>query len=239
MNLQHQIIKRISKLIAFFFIIEILLCWKLWFPINREFPMMSTFSWLDFSIGLFGNGILSLALLIALILILIDQYKNLAIAMLVSCLFIFILEDITRFQPWVYMQTALLILLNLNKNGRENAILSGALLLVALIYIWSGFQKLNLGFLKDTFPWLLSTFGFNFQIEADQPLTGFNYLFALIPLLELSIGLFLLIPKTRKIGIIIGLLMHLFILISLGPIGHHWNLIVLKMFHRLQKLYHQ
>ena len=212
---------------AFFFIIEILLCWKLWFPIDREFPMMSAFSWLDFSIGIPGDGILSLAILISLLFILIDKYKSLAIVIMVSCLLVTILEDITRFQPWVYMQGALLILLSFNKKGRENAILSGALLIVALIYMWSGIQKLNLGFLRDTFPWLLSTFEFNFQIEPDQPLTSFNYLFALVPLLEFSIGLFLLIPKTRKIGIIIGLLMHLFIMLSLGPTGHNWNLIVL------------
>lgn len=226
MRLHNQMIKSLSQLMAFSFIAEILLSWKLWFPVDREFPMMSAFSWLDFSIGAVGDGILSLALLIALVFIVFNKHRNLAIIMTISCLLVLILEDITRFQPWVYMQGAILILISVNKKGREKAILSGAMLIVALVYIWSGIQKLNLGFLRDTFPWVLSAFGLDFQIESDQTLGTFNYIFVIAPILEFSIGLFLLISKTRKIGIIAGLIMHFFILLSLGPTGHNWNIIV-------------
>jgi len=189
--------------------------------------MMSAFSWLEFSIGASGDGILSLALLTALVFILIDRHRKLAIVMTLSCLLVLVLEDITRFQPWVYTQGTILILISFYKQGRENAIQSGAMLVIALVYIWSGIQKLNLGFLRDTFPWILSAFGLDFQIDSDQPLGSINYLFVIVPILEFSIGLFLLIYKTRKIGIIMGLLMHLFILLSLGPTGHNWNIIVL------------
>jgi hypothetical protein len=226
MDLQNQMVKKTSQLMAFTFITEILICWKLWFPIDREFPMISAFSWLDFSIGTVGDGILSLALLIALVFVLINKNRKLAIIMTLSCLFVLALEDINRFQPWVYTQGAILTLIYFYKQGRENAIQSGVMLVVALVYIWSGIQKLNLGFLRDTFPWILSAFGLDFQNDPGQPLDSFNYLFSIVPILEFSIGLFLLISKTRKIGIIIGLLMHLFILLSLGPTGHNWNIIV-------------
>ena len=226
MGLQNQMIKNLSQLMAFALISEILISWKLWFPFGREFPMMSAFSWLDFSLGLVGDGILSLGLLVALAFIAIDKQRKPAIILAISCLFVLILEDITRFQPWVYTQGTILILIAFNKTGREKAILSGAMLVVALVYIWSGIQKFNLGFIRDTFPWFLSAYGLDFQSVSNQTIGDFNYIFIIVPLVEFSIGLFLLIHKTRKIAIIAGIVMHLFVLLSLGPTGHNWNMVV-------------
>lgn len=211
---------------AFSFLAEILMCWKLWFPIDREFPMISAFSWLDFSIGIAGDCAISFALLISLLFIAIDRRRNLSILLALGFLLILILEDINRLQPWVYSQGVILILILFNKEGREKATVSGAMLVVALMYMWSGIQKFNLGFLQDTFPWMLSAFGFDFQIPPEQAPSPINYIFILVPILEFSIGPLLLMSKTRNIGIIAGLIMHSFVLLSLGPTGHSWNRVV-------------
>jgi hypothetical protein len=47
-----------------------------------------------------------------------------------------------------------------------------------------------------------------------------------IPVFEICIAVFLLIPKTRTIGIISVLLTHLVSLYAIGPWGHDWNQIV-------------
>jgi hypothetical protein len=226
MKSQNQTVKILSQLMAVSFMAEILMCWKLWFPIDRGFPMISSFRWLDFSIGVAGDCLLSFALLISLLFIAIDRRRNPAIIMTLGFLLILILEDVNRFQPWVYTQGAILVLILFNREGREKATVSGALLVVAFMYMWSGIQKFNLGFLQDTFPWMLSAFGFDFQIPVGQTPGPIHYLFILVPIIELSMGLFLLVSKTRNLGIIAGLIMHSFVLLSLGPTGHNWNRVV-------------
>lgn len=226
MGLYNQMVKILSQLMAFTFITEILLSWKLWFPVDREFPMMSALSWFDFSVGIVGDGFLLFTLLIALIFIAIDKHRTFAISITLGCLVILVLEDITRFQPWVYTQGAILFLISFNNRKREKAILSGVMFIVASVYVWSGIQKFNLIFFRETFPWLLSAFGIDIRIDSKHAYDILNYLVAVIPLIEVLIGLFLLFTRTRKIGIITGLLMHSFIILSLGPSGHNWNIII-------------
>lgn len=48
---------RLSKLIALTLIIEISSSWKLWIPIDRDFPIVSAFSTLDFNLGSLGDGL--------------------------------------------------------------------------------------------------------------------------------------------------------------------------------------
>jgi len=212
-----------SQLIAICLLVEMLISWKLWFPFAREFPMISAFSWLDFTIGLAGDGLLCAGLVVSLVFIAAGKFRMNAIVILLSCLFVLILEDIARLQSWVYILVAILTALCLYKKGRENSILTGVVLIVAFVYMWSGIQKLNLGFIGDTFPWMLSAFGIDFRTESNLELGLLHYLFLIVPLIEFLIGVLLLNIRTRRVGIVVGILMHLFILLSIGPTGHNWN----------------
>lgn len=223
---QDYILKRLSTVIALSFLIEMVISWKLWVPINRTFPMVSTFKGLDFSLYVIGDSILTAAIFIVLLGIILQKLVKLCTIALLCCLSILILEDITRLQAWVYTQGILLLILSQNKKSRTKSILTGVLLLTALVYIWSGIQKMNLGFITQTFPWMLSTFGLDVQSGLYQSYPIIYYLFFLAPLYELTLGVFLLFSRTRKIGFIMGILMHIFILVSLGPTGHHWNIII-------------
>jgi len=200
--------------------------WKLWIPINRSFPMVSAFKSFDFSLGVIVDTILSVVVMLTLTGICIQKRVKLCTIVLLCCLFILILEDITRLQAWVYTQGVLLLILSQNKNNRTKSIFTGTLLLTALVYIWSGIQKMNLGFITQTFPWMLSTFGLDIQSGLYESYPIIYYLYIVAPLYELTIGIFLLLSRTRKTGIIMGISMHLFILLNLGPTGHSWNIIV-------------
>lgn len=219
-----NLLNRLSKLVAATFLVEMVISWKLWIPVNREFPLISAFSWLDFSLGVIGDVILTLGLVIALIHLFFRRHNRLAMIILSVSIGILILEDINRLQPWVYSQTGILFMLTKSKKS-ENSIISGILLILALVYMWTGFQKFNLGFMLETFPWLLSGINVSFATTAEQTLGAFHYLGILAPIVEISIGLLLFKSQTRKIGIIFGIGMHLFILLCIGPTGHSWNMV--------------
>jgi hypothetical protein len=87
-------------------------------------------------------------------------------------------------------------------------------------YVYSGLQKLNSKFVAEGFPWVLGT------LHLHIPITYLNYLGWIVPFIEISIGLSLLTRRFRKLGIVNGIVMHLFILYSFGPLGLDWNSVV-------------
>jgi uncharacterized membrane protein YphA (DoxX/SURF4 family) len=230
-QLEEKMIKRLSQLMAFSFIAEILVCWKMWIPIGREFPMISAFESIPISLGLIGDCILICFLFTSLILIILHKHSKLAFTVLLVCFVLLILEDIARLQPWVYGQTAILCLLCFqpkkpNTEELKKSILTGVLIVIAGIYLWSGLQKFNLNFIRETFPWLLSATGIDLIVPAGEPTPSINYSLFLVALGETILGLMIIFKKTRKIGMIGTLIMHVFILFSVGPLGHNWNQVV-------------
>lgn len=227
MTIKHKhLIPLLSRLIAMCLIVQIAISWKLWIPIDRSFPMVSAFSSLDFSMGIIGDSLLTTTLLLGLLLVILQKQTIRAVILITSCFVLLILEDITRLQPWVYNQSILLLLLAQYKKIKGTTIISGVLLLLSLVYLWSGIQKMNLGFIRQTFPWLLSGLNIDVTGSTHQSYYFLRYLFAAVALYEFFIGVLLLFSKKRKLGICLAIIMHLFILLSLGPTGHHWNIVV-------------
>jgi uncharacterized membrane protein YphA (DoxX/SURF4 family) len=107
--------------------------------------------------------------------------------------------------------------------ARQGAVLNTCRLLVASIYFWSGFQKMNLIFVSEIFPWMIEPFVKNWAPELKHwaNATGFA-----VPLLEAAMGISLLVPRLRKMAIGLALAMHSFILLCLGPLGQNWNTVV-------------
>ena len=69
-------------------------------------------------------------------------------------------------------------------------------LLVALIYIFSGIQKMNASFVPDTFQWMVNSFNSVLSKRQLGLITKFGYV---IPYFELSIGILLLVKPLRFI----------------------------------------
>jgi len=229
--MEEKMIKRLSQLMAFSFVAEIALCWKMWIPIGREFPMVSALESIPISLGVIGDCILMCFLLVSFFLIIIHKQSRLAFIILLVCFVLLILEDVARLQPWVYGQTAILGVLcfrpkKLDSPEIKKSVLTGVLIVVAGIYLWSGLQKFNLNFIRETFPWLLSATGIDLIVPAGDPTPTINYLLFLVAIGETALGLMIIFKRTRKIGMIGTLIMHLFILFSVGPLGHNWNQIV-------------
>jgi hypothetical protein len=142
--------------------------------------------------------------------------------MAIASLLIVIAQDQMRWQPWVYLYLLMLIpyLTQSGKGGNEKQILICLQLVIAGVYVWSGVQKMNSNFLDGTFAQIMRAFGFTSEFEVWRKL-GYA-----IPLAEVSIGVALLIPKLRTIGICAATFTHILILLYLSPLVLNHNSVV-------------
>ena len=137
-------------------------------------------------------------------------------------------EDQNRLQPWFFNYLFILCILLFYKQrvDEPNNFISVFIclqILVALIYIFSGLQKLNAFFVEDTFKWLISPLEHILNAKQFALFIRFG---KLVPYLELFIGLGLLIKPLRFIALPLVIIMHLFILLLLGPAGKSFNSVV-------------
>src|SRR5215203_1960461 len=138
---------------------------------------------------------------------------------------VLVLQDQNRLQPWFYQYSFMLGAVGLCNLGRLSA--EGALntcrLIVAFTYFWSGLQKAQVSFAENVYPWLIEPLVSHLPSEAASALGHGAYA---VPVMETAIGLGLLVRPLRKPAVVAAILMHAFILFSLGPWGHDWNSVV-------------
>jgi hypothetical protein len=141
---------------------------------------------------------------------------------------IFVFFDQMRLQPWFYQYLFMLAVLGLFSwnhfdTEKRQAALNTLRLIVASIYFFSGLQKINPVFITGVFPWLIEPIAKLFPAPFRISLLSAG---VIIPFLEMGIGIGLLFPKSRNYAVYFALLMHSFILFTLGPLGHNWNSVV-------------
>ena len=140
---------------------------------------------------------------------------------------IMVLFDQMRLQPWVYQYMWMLVVLGLyswritQKNNRY-VVLQTLRIIIASIYFFSGLQKVNPDFMATVFPWLVEPL--TALLPSAKP--AIESLGAIIPFMELAIGIALFVPKLRKTAVISATLMAGGILLLIGPLGHGWNSVV-------------
>ncbi|HVT11334.1 MAG TPA: DoxX family protein [Fimbriimonadaceae bacterium] len=132
-----------------------------------------------------------------------------------------ILFDVTRLQPWFYQYMLMFAVVGLTDWEAEEPAAPDrgwaiCALILAATYFWSGVQKINLSFGVNILPELLRAVG----------LASAKELWFLAPIVELSIGLLFLWPRTRTAGVALAVGMHAFLLAALGPFGMNYNAVV-------------
>jgi uncharacterized membrane protein YphA (DoxX/SURF4 family) len=198
-----------------------LLSVKLWVS-TRFYPLVPVFHWLP-RIPLPLDYICFSILLALLAGIVLAARPRPYILTFVVLFAIYSLFDQTRWQPWAYQYWLMLIALGCFSGKADDVVgerdvLNILRLMMGCTYFYSGFQKLNTRFAVEGMPWVLGTLRF--------PIPGLHYIGWIVPFIEVSIGLCLLTRRFRKIGIINGIIMHIFILYSFGPLGLNWNSVV-------------
>lgn len=218
-----QLIK-LTVLIGLF--TSILLSHNLWAG-DRWFPKTS---FIDNYIGIPApyDYIHLIILLGLLVFSFISQKKIPSILLLLFCLYL-CFDDQNRLQPWFYNYILILFILlfykyRVDESNNYTTVFISLQILVALIYIFSGIQKMNASFVPHTFEWMVSSFDTILSKRQLNLVTKFGYV---IPYFELIIGVGLLIKPLRYIIIPLVIIMHLFILIMSGSMGKNYNVVIL------------
>jgi uncharacterized membrane protein YphA (DoxX/SURF4 family) len=209
----HKIVIVISVCL----VIQLLLTWKIWVPLNRQFPLISAFNFLDLHYGAYADLAIYLFTIGCLIGLLFYPFNKILIGGTILAFLVFILEDITRFQPWLYIYALMLISIALFKNSEDDKALFIIRLILSATYIWSGLQKINHAFATETFPWLMQPLGLK-----DFFLQHYRLVYA-VPLIEILAGIGLIFKKTYKAAGIGLIMMHIVLIYALGPFGNSWN----------------
>lgn len=131
-------------------------------------------------------------------------------------LFMFI-QDQMRWQPWAYLYFSMLIPFVVKKH--DAGFINYLQILLIGLYLWGGLHKFSPDFINGTFTDILKRL---FGIDNQETIASLYYVGYLIPLIEVSIALALIFPKSRKIGVIGAISMHVFILIYLIKIDYNY-----------------
>ena len=201
------------------FLSQILLSKSLWYPANRQFFLVPMFDFMTLDFGNIGNIILFVGLLLSLVLALFYYKKNILLTAIVLFA-ILMLQDITRVQAWSYQYFLTFVILFIDwQKPRDSAFVALQYIMI-FTYFWSGLQKLNPHYVEVVHPWLFGVYKWS---EPFADIGNWAYASALF---EALIGIGLIFKKSRKLSVIGGLGMHVFILAMIGPWGEDWNSVV-------------
>ncbi len=141
--------------------------------------------------------------------------NKLLVGALVGSLVCSVLFDLNRLQPWVYWYALMFGVLAWSKSDKAHL----ALLIVA-VYVWGGLHKITPWFAEDNFPWFCGAFA----LTKPFGMPALGYVAAVG---EALLGPLLWWPKTRQVGLWAAMLMHIWIMLVLSPLGLDWNSLVM------------
>jgi uncharacterized membrane protein YphA (DoxX/SURF4 family) len=189
---------------------------KLWLN-NRYFPLSPLFEIIPSIPAPFDTVLLFLFALSCIVLLFFKASKWISYTT-IALLFIMLLNDINRLQPWVYMYS-LLILFYLLVKSQEKKMLFMRILFIS-VYFYSGWNKLNPHYFNEVINWFIQPF----EEWSSVSLHLFFYTVgSLIPVTEIAIGILFLTGKFQKAASISAVIIHLIILLSVGPLGYNYN----------------
>jgi uncharacterized membrane protein YphA (DoxX/SURF4 family) len=197
---------------------EMALCPRLWLA-ARTYPPAPAFGILP-PLPAAVDAAVFAALMLLLAWIAAAARPHREIAIWLSLAAGYALWDQTRWQPWLYQNAAMLLVLAISYARPDHPSARPLRWMVAAIYIWSGLHKWNSGFVEDVLPWMLEPFG------RWLPVKGGPGLAAAAAAMETALGVALLMPRLRKLAVASAVAMHGFILASLGPWGHNFDSVV-------------
>ncbi len=206
-----------------------LLSWKLWLS-TRLFPLSPVTDYLP-TVTYPIDHIWFLSILVVLAPISFLPRPRKLILVFVCLAALLSLWDQMRWQPWFYQYVFMLAAIGLlawkgNQAAGKRAALNGCRLIVASIYLWSGIQKLNVTFVRETWPDMASFLpGFWQNLVKSVP----PILIVLIPLVEIFVAFGLLTRRLRNGTVLAAVATHIVILFILILSGENtvvwpWNI---------------
>jgi len=198
---------------------------RLWTGIGKSFPAAAIVS-CPLSPGI--DQVLSGLVLLCCCLIVANKFRLAGTITLFASLFVLVLFDINRFQPWLYEYLIIIFLCSVPDNRshlsifeRSHKKLQFISLLLISVYFFSGLEKLNWRFLTIVGPWLLGlSHSLTTGIENDMTVIWMS---ASMAVAETGLAVLLCFSTTRMLGVALGTLMHATIFYVLGPFKMNTN----------------
>jgi len=204
----------------------IILSRRLWLT-GRSFPLVPLFNRGALPVPI-DYILLGLLLILPVIIAFIPHPRPLMVSLLIIVVVLGVFDQM-RWQPWLFQYAFLLAALAFSAGQRADdrkfrVTLNACALIIASTYFWSGVQKLNANFLKQTWPEFASKAIYLFpSVGSLIRLTGFT-----VPVIEIAIGIGLLTRRFRDVAVILAVGAHLFVLALLISSGENtvvwpWN----------------
>jgi uncharacterized membrane protein YphA (DoxX/SURF4 family) len=214
-----KIASGIARITALFWLIGKLITYKLWLS-TRLFPLAPVGNFLyapDWvHLGLFITSLLCLLALLAA-----PSFKVIP-PLLFTLEVLTCLLDQNRWQPWEYQYLFTLVIFAGYRN-KDAAMKNVLVFMLAAIYFYGGLSKLNEGFLLMQWDHMILTAYFKTPTAVVQN-TVVHLCGYLLGATEALAGIGLLFRPTRKVAAIFLALMHVFILLVVGPLGLRYNI---------------
>jgi hypothetical protein len=218
-TIQHHIL----RVVCVFWLVAKGISFTAWSGAGRLFPVIPAFGFLENVPAAVHTTLFCFSLAAMILLLLFPKVKTIAAVLVIvevsSCLL-----DVVRWQPWEY-QYLFITTIFLMSGPNSRSFYSGMVLITVSVYIFSGLHKLNGGFLYTIWESMILKGFFNISTRhiLDWKL---HYTGLLLPVVEAAAGLGLLFTKSRKAAAVLLMVMHMLLLILLGPWGLDYNIIV-------------
>lgn len=211
---------QLYKWLHFALQIQILISISLWCSGpggGRTFPVLPLFDVLE-SVPALVAVVLTIGLVVAIKAWLAGYWpEKIAIYVALGLMILLVMLDLNRLQVWVWMWM-LLWVATLSDNKPADRLPVHAWI-IAGIYFWSGLNKMTPWF-STNFDWFCQAF------SVTAPMAGNVVLSYASGIFEMLIGPALLYGPTRRAGIWMVTLLHVYILLVIGPLGLNYNFVV-------------
>lgn len=184
---------------------------------SRTFPLLPIFSGFPI-LPAPWDKLLFASMLLALVAA-VWFYRAAVLYFLAASLFAYC-EDQNRGQPWLYMYWVMLLLTLLPAPTS----LAACRWALAVVYLWGAIQKCNPIFFKKVPVWFVSP-AEHWHLPAFA-LEALRWAAASAPFLEIAIAVGLWFSKSRRPALVAIIVLHLFAVLFLGPLGHNYNWVV-------------
>jgi hypothetical protein len=192
--------------------------WKLWTP-QSQFPQIPFFEFLCETPRLadwMGSVVVAVAL-IGLLFVTDKSWTNRLLSVFAIASIGLVLLNQHRLQPWTYQFIVFAIIMATCSQRRAFRLMRW---ITVSIYCYSAFSKFDYQFVHTQGQGFLTTLaGFTGQDLAAWDATTLKGLVLLLPTGELLAGVALLLPATRRWGLVAIVLMHIALVLILGPWG--------------------
>lgn len=221
-----------QRLVSLFLPIMVAATYPIWIPQSR-FPAVPFLEMLCPVPGVVDAVLFGVILALSILLLIIGpqgKFRSLLWLIVAAALTLTFLLNQHRFQPWAYQFAVLSIFFALTTPGIARRL---ATWLMLSVYFYSALSKLNPAFVNELGTDFLNTFGSMVGLSLEPGTLGeWKWLTLAFPAFEMLAFFLLFNRRTRKLGVIAACLMHLGLLLILGPLGlnHSWGVLLWNLF---------